>query len=896
MASRQEIEDIIRALADQGVFDGRSRGGFGGGGSGDDDDDEYQEPDILRAHKTLTNDIFYNIRKIYSEVRGLVEPWAKADAAASKYAKTIATTEKGMNRLRKMSLGNTAYNGLGIKYNISTEELLTAQQNYVNSTGRAIRISKENQEDLAAMRAVIGDKTEDLANKLEHFGVSLSGTGKRVGKMFSDASKSGISLDKYASSVAENINMAQNYTFKNGLKGLESMAKKAVALKLEMQQVASFADSVNTIEGAIKTAASLQVLGGPFAQLSDPMGMLYEGLNDIEGLQDRLRKMVGGLGTFNKETGEVEISGYNRVRIKEAAKAMNISPESLLNHVTTQGKRDEIEKQISASKIASKFSDEYKELIKNVGTFENGKAGVNIDGKFKSLDSLTEKDRKKLEIETRTDSDNIREIAKDVRSLVDIEQGFGKQIDAWVGKIWGFLGHGLKFFTKLAAGTAAIIALAKGLGAGMNIFGHIKGRGGLLHGFESLRRGQMGATSLRMTGNKYFTSVINFFKNFKFSNIISAFKKGGSLIKSAFTNSFSFIKSSFGGLKNVLTPVFSGLKTSLSSIPGKISGVFSKSIGHTGAFLSKSLNAIKTPFKGLFAKKAATTAASSAGKIGSKLLKGGAGFGLGIAGAAVDIITDSLVAKGKIKKGGTAHHIGSMAGGALTGAGIGMMFGPIGAAIGAAIGGSVGLIKANRAKHTDILSKRLEKENITLKGTYGRRNANKIHDALDTGEISKKMRRKLRAKGDFETLDKINAVKKDKEAKNGGIKKNIKNAVINVGVANFNGRGFNNLINPINPIKNAKVAIRGIKEVGLGSTWEKIKNKNNNESLDTGQRLNNREPIDININGTLKLTGDNGQSVDIIQILRNTPTFLRSLAELISKEIKHNAVGTYRQQ
>jgi hypothetical protein len=51
MASRQEIEDIIRALADQGVFDGRSRGGFGGGGSsgggsGDDDDDEYQEPDI----------------------------------------------------------------------------------------------------------------------------------------------------------------------------------------------------------------------------------------------------------------------------------------------------------------------------------------------------------------------------------------------------------------------------------------------------------------------------------------------------------------------------------------------------------------------------------------------------------------------------------------------------------------------------------------------------------------------------------------------------------------------------------------------------------------------------------------------------------------------------------
>ena len=73
--------------------------------------------------------------------------------------------------------------------------------------------------------------------------------------MFSDASKQGLSFEKYSDNVAKNIKIAQNYTFKNGLKGLESMAKKATAMKMDMQQVAALADKVSTVEGAIDVSA-----------------------------------------------------------------------------------------------------------------------------------------------------------------------------------------------------------------------------------------------------------------------------------------------------------------------------------------------------------------------------------------------------------------------------------------------------------------------------------------------------------------------------------------------------------------------------------------------------------------------------------------------------------------
>jgi hypothetical protein len=229
-----------------------------------------------------------NLKGIYGHVQHMIEPWAKADEAASKYAKTIAMTADGMRKLRKTAIENAVSQKIGIYYNVSTDELLKIQNDYAKAVGRGIRVDDTQQENLAAMHAVMNGKEIELAAAFENFGVSLNGVADHAGKMFADASKNGLSFEKYSDNVAKNIKIAQNYTFKNGLKGLESMAKKATAIKLDMGQVASFAEKVSTIEGAIDVASKLQVLGGSFAGIASSKYCSMYCLKDLNSSLDNL--------------------------------------------------------------------------------------------------------------------------------------------------------------------------------------------------------------------------------------------------------------------------------------------------------------------------------------------------------------------------------------------------------------------------------------------------------------------------------------------------------------------------------------------------------------------------------------------------------------------------------
>lgn len=50
------------------------------------------------------------------------------------------------------------------------------------------------------------------------------------------------------------------------------------------------------------------------------------------------------------------------------------------------------------------------------------------------------------------------------------------------------------------------------------------------------------------------------------------------------------------------------------------------------------------------------------------------------------------------------------------------------------------------------------------------------------------------------------------------------------------------------------------------------------------------EPISININGRLELSGNNGNSIDILGNLKNNPSFMQSLVEIISEAIRNNTL------
>ena len=191
--------------------------------------------------------------------------------------------------------------------------------------------------------------------------------------------------------------MAQSHTFANGLRGLQQMAEKSTQLKYNMQQVFQFADKVSELEGAISTSANLSVLGGQFAQFSNPMQMLYEGLNDTEALNDRIIGMFGNKAFWNNQTGQMDMTALDREMVKQAAKAAGLDANEMLNMSYNQGKMNRI-----SSQIMPGVSKDVAEYIKNIAELnEKGEAFVNLNGKDVSVNNLTNDDREMLEKESK---------------------------------------------------------------------------------------------------------------------------------------------------------------------------------------------------------------------------------------------------------------------------------------------------------------------------------------------------------------------------------------------------------------------------------------------------------------------------------------------------------------
>ena len=836
------------------------------------------------------NNITGMFKQIHGAINDLTKPYQKVDAAASKYAKTVGMTKAGMDSLAKTSLNNVA-SKLASTYNISTEELLEAQSNYIKASGRNIRLDNADQENIAAMHKMGGNGNE-LAALYDNFGVSLEETAGHVGKMFSDASKQGLSFEKYSDNVAKNIKIAQNYTFKNGLKGLESMAKKATAMKMDMQQVAALADKVSTVEGAIDVSAQLQVLGGPFAQLADPLGMLNEGLNDMEGLQDRLIKMVGNLGSFDKETGEVKVSSFNKQRIKAAAQAMGVSYDTIMESVNAQARRGEISKQIAASATASGFNDEMKELIMNSGTIKDGKAGVSIKGKFKSVDELTEKDYEALQAESRTETEDIKVMAQSLQSIEEKIQSFETAKEA----------RQAQMYDKVAEGFGSVMKWLSTLGPLLTVVSIIQGI---------------------VAAGQIMGSVGRGFKGFK-NGAKSIFSRGARGSANAVVR----------GSANAMGGTSSTIGKAITKATG---GVVKDSVSRTAKRA-----VIKT-----LGKEGAKTAA----KLGAGLAKGMAvGGPLGIVGAIGNVATDSLVASGKMKKGGVGHHLAKGASGAASGAAIGAMVGSVipgfGTAVGAVLGGIggavTGLLKAGKAKQERILEGKLKDTGVTVNGKYNRRKLKGINAALETGEVSKRLRRKIEKSNDHELLALID--KKTEENKDTPKTKKkffdtklgrammIANPMLGMGVLGVRGinkvanskfgKAFSKITNPktklgkammmATPMGAAIMAGRGVSSLfkknkiekfqgkskksaadilnSYNTTIKPILEKGNNAKYGAVNKTNNdihlkSDPHDIKINGTLNLKGQDGKTIDIVSELKNNPQMLRQVSGMISNEM-----------
>ena len=399
-----------------------------------------------------------NANKVLDMVEGMVEsvgsiviPFSKVQDSAIELAKAIGMSTKGiMNTATRMVEFNRAMQ-LSMTYNMSSPEMLQMQAMMVDRLGRNVAIAFNKSasfqvnakgeivneafdselENLIAATRVFGESNvADIVAGFDKLGKSMNSAAKMTGKLFKEAGEYGINLQKYTANFVGNLEMAQMYNFRNGVNGLKEMARKATEIRQDMSQIFRFADKVGSVTGAVETAANLQVLGGSFAAMSNPLAMLNESLTNIEGLQDRFNQMTAGAARYNSITHEIEMDPVTRQIMKRAEDSMGLSAGSLINQAYTQARRIEVERQMTG---IGGLTPELQKLLPNIAQIdtETGVAGATIGGEFYNIAEIAGHPelQEQLIQETRSESDDIKIIAKSVMGIKDLISGRTEQLE-----------------------------------------------------------------------------------------------------------------------------------------------------------------------------------------------------------------------------------------------------------------------------------------------------------------------------------------------------------------------------------------------------------------------------------------------------------------------------------
>lgn len=380
-----------------------------------------------------------------------IKPFTQVQTAAAELAKSVGLSSKSIMSTATRTIEQNRKMQLSMSYNISTPEMLKLQGTMMSKLGRNVAIDQvgtvernvngevvnpnfnSDIENLIAASKVFGEETVgNIVAGFDKLGMSMKSATNATGKLFKEASEYGINLQKYAENFTSNLQMAQMYNFRNGVNGLKEMARKATEIRQDMKQIASFADKVGTVTGAVETAANLQVLGGSFAALSNPLAMLNESLTDMNGLQDRFNQMTQGAATYNSVTHQIEMDPVTRQLMKRAAQSMGVDPNNFIDQAYAQARQTEIKRQIDLNGIGG-IRDDVLKMLPNIGVIdsETGVAGATIGGEFKTLSEIASMPQLQDQLieETRSESEDIKVIAKSVMTIEEKVAGFRLQAE-----------------------------------------------------------------------------------------------------------------------------------------------------------------------------------------------------------------------------------------------------------------------------------------------------------------------------------------------------------------------------------------------------------------------------------------------------------------------------------
>lgn len=434
------------------------------------------------------------------------------------------------NVARSMGIGNSQFEKLSdhlgksvrstATMGVGMAELAKMQKGYSEEIGRSVMLSEAGMVAMAGMAEGTGLGTQfaiSMAGAMDKFGASVQTSSALIEDTMNMADAMGVNSAKAAESLQKNLKFAQKYKFKDGVKGLAKMTTEALKLRLDLDGIAGLADKVFRPEGAVEMAAKLQTMGGAFAQMADPMQLMFKARNDFAGFAKDIGKATAEFVEYNAEQGTFDIKGGLAAdRMREIANMTGISVEKLQEMAEAQAKMNMI-----GAVAPVNLDDKQMALVESFAEIgKDGEISINVDGSLKNLRSVTTEDIAKLEKEKQS----LEERAKQSRTFMEVLDDLKMQFTTLLLPIARGLKEGLgdplqemmKDFNKddgfytivkdWASGVADFIAGAKPVVKFLGKVAEFLGPGGILTlwlGKEAfwLARGALLGRGFNMTAN-----------------------------------------------------------------------------------------------------------------------------------------------------------------------------------------------------------------------------------------------------------------------------------------------------------------------------------------------------------------------------------------------------------
>lgn len=324
---------------------------------------------------------------------------------------------------------------LGIKYGIASDKVLELQENLTKSTGRSMMLNNNDAEKFVQINKLVGADTANAFTSTitKNLGGQIHTVTGAVSKAYATAMKSGLDAATFSKKVADNLSLANRYSFRNGIDGITKMTAMSEKLGVNMDSIAKSMDNFMDLDKAIENSAKLNMLGGAAGAFgSNPLTMAYEANYDPEAFMERAKDTLGGLATFDAKSGTANVNGMNRDFVKSIAEAMGMSMEDAM----TMAK-----KQAEIKYKESQFGGQLSAIPESQRDFVLNKSYVGQDGQLKMTDSQgNERNvsdlqnsgelQKMQNLDNKSDGEIMRDMATQLSTVTEIMTGIKTSLTA----------------------------------------------------------------------------------------------------------------------------------------------------------------------------------------------------------------------------------------------------------------------------------------------------------------------------------------------------------------------------------------------------------------------------------------------------------------------------------